>query len=104
LKPFTPNYVPVFSELPHIADLENVNVQPMEILDRRLVKKGSSAVTQVLVRWSGIPKESATWEDFNVVRTRFPDSLAWGQASVQGGGGGNVTAPGKSATTTTCMV
>jgi hypothetical protein len=102
LKPFTPNYVPVFLELPHIADLENVNVQPMEILDRRLVKKGSSAVTQVLVRWSGIPKEAATWEDFNVVRTRFPDSLAWGQASVQGGE--NVTAPGKSATTTTCMV
>jgi hypothetical protein len=41
LKPFTPNYVPVFSELPHIhiADLENVNVQPMEILDKCLVKK-----------------------------------------------------------------
>jgi hypothetical protein len=85
LKPFTPNYVPVFSELPHIANLENVIVQPMEILDKCLVKKGSSIVTQVLVRWCGIPKEFATWEDFNVVSTRFPNFIAWGQASVQGG-------------------
>lgn len=85
LKPFTPNYVPVFSELPKVNDLNKQGVVPFEVLDRRLVKKGNPAVTQVLVRWSNIPPESATWEDFEVVRHRFPESVAWGQATSEGG-------------------
>jgi hypothetical protein len=60
-------------------------VVPLEILDRRLVKKGNKAVSQVLIRWSNIPHESATWEDYYVLRQKFPDARAWGQAgSVEG--------------------
>jgi hypothetical protein len=60
-------------------------VVPLEILDRRLVKKGNKAVPQVLIRWSNIPQESATWEDYYVLRQKFPDAGAWGQVdSVEG--------------------
>ena len=39
LKPFTPDYSPVFSELPRTPDLTVSPLQPVAILDRRMVKK-----------------------------------------------------------------
>jgi hypothetical protein len=60
LKPFTPSYTPVYSELPSFTDLAQERVLPVEILDRRLVKKGNQTVTQVRVRWSNVPVTSAT--------------------------------------------
>jgi len=67
LKPFTPNYSPVYSELPQLVDLSVHDLHPERVLDRRLVKKGNQAVPQVLVKWSRLPEASATWEDFYVV-------------------------------------
>jgi hypothetical protein len=87
LKPFTPDYSPVFKELPKVAELDTGQPEPDEILERRLVKKGNSAIPQVLVRWSNVPVEASTWEDFHVLKQRFPFSLAWGQASTSGGDG-----------------
>lgn len=45
-----PSHVPVFSELPSTVQLDVASLEPSEILDRRLVKKGNAALTQVLVR------------------------------------------------------
>jgi hypothetical protein len=85
LKAFTPNNVPVFSTFPRYEDLSKQDVVPLKILDRRLVKKGNKAVPQVLIRWSNIPQESDTWEDYYVLRQKFPDAGAWGQVdSVEG--------------------
>jgi hypothetical protein len=64
-----------------------MGVAPLEVLDRRLVKKGNQSIPQVLIKWSNIPVESATWEDYYVVKTRFPDAVAWGQASSAARGG-----------------
>jgi hypothetical protein len=50
LKPFTPNYTPVFTELPKTPDLTKGDVVPMEILDRRLRKKGNDPVAQLLIQ------------------------------------------------------
>jgi hypothetical protein len=50
------------------------------------VKKGNSVVPQVLVKWTNLPETSATWEDWHVVKTRFPDAIAWGQSIAQAGG------------------
>lgn len=93
LKPFTPNYTPVYSELPTITDLSTVQLYPEAILNRRLVKKGNRAIPQVLVKWSKLPEHAATWEDLYVVKTRFPQALAWGQASSEARGDVSTTTP-----------
>ena len=59
---------------------------PGFVLNRRLVKKGDSAITQVLVKWSGLSSEMATWEDYYVLKERFPAAPAWGHAGTQRGG------------------
>ena len=50
------------------------------------MRKGNQAVPQVLIRWSGVPVESATWEDYYVLKNRFPDAIARGQADSEARG------------------
>lgn len=69
----------------------------MAILDRRLVKKGSSATQQILVQWSTLTKDCTTWEDHSVLRNRFPEAVIWEPAASQGGA--NVTSSPSSALT-----
>jgi hypothetical protein len=59
---------------------------PEHVLDRRLTKRGNASITQVLIKWSTLGEELATWEDYYVLRRRFPLAPAWGQAEFQGGG------------------
>lgn len=88
LKPITPSHALVFSALSKTVDLTTGAPQPEEILDRCLVKKGNSAMPQILVKWSTIPAESATWEDYYVLKKCFPSVNIWepvsslGEASV----------------------
>jgi hypothetical protein len=77
LKPFTPNYAPIFSTLPKYEDLGKKGVVSLEIMDRRLIKKGNEAVSQVLIRWSNLTLDLATWEDHYVIRQKFPDAISW---------------------------
>jgi hypothetical protein len=86
LKEFVPDHTPVFHDLPKVAELDQVEVEPEEILDRRLVKKGGAAVPQGLIKWKHIDPGAATWEDLTVFRARFPTFTAWGQASAPVGG------------------
>ena len=81
LKPFVVDYTPVFDTLPVTMDLEAATAVPDRIIDRRLVKKGNTTIPQVKVLWTGLPQSTATWEDYHVLRQRFPDAQAWGQAS-----------------------
>ena len=60
LKPFTPDYTPVYTQLPLLADLSATELEPESVLDRRLVKKGNRAIPQVLVKRANIPQASAT--------------------------------------------
>lgn len=50
----------------------------------RGISKGQRLVQQVLVTWSGLPDEVATWEDQEALRQRFPLAPAWGQAGFPG--------------------
>jgi len=49
LKPFVPNYTPVFASLPVTTDLEAAAAEPLSILERRLVQKGNTAIPQIKV-------------------------------------------------------
>ncbi|XP_073353606.1 uncharacterized protein [Aegilops tauschii subsp. strangulata] len=73
LKPFTPNYSPVFSELPKIPDLTALQFSPIAILECLLVKKGSAGVVHLRIQWSTLPTDATTWEDQDVLRLRYLD-------------------------------
>jgi hypothetical protein len=77
LKPFTANYTPVFGDLPAIPDLAATTPLPAAILQRCLVRKGNAAVPQVLIQWAHLPTEEATWEDYHVVKNKYPDAAIW---------------------------
>lgn len=66
----TPNTTSVLPQLNSEGELESV---PVEILDRRLGKVGSSAQVFVLVKWSNGTMEDATWELHNDLIKRFPE-------------------------------
>jgi hypothetical protein len=85
LKPFTPKYTPVFSDISQLVDLSGRDVHPVRLLDRRLVRRGHKPVVQVQVAWSELPDDATTCEDIDVLKTRFPEALDWGQ-SIHGGG------------------
>jgi hypothetical protein len=56
------------------------------VLQRRLHRHGVRAVPQVLIKWSGLNSDLATWKDADSIRQRFPAAPAWGHAGTQGGG------------------
>jgi len=87
LKPFSADYTPVYDSLPVITDLEAADTVPEAIIDRRLVKKGNTAIPQVKLTWVGVPTSATTWEDYNVVKQCFPNAPARGQARTQAAGG-----------------
>ena len=85
LKPFVPDHTPHYSDITKLVDLSAHPTSREKILDRRLVKRGNTAIPQVLIQWSGFSPVSATWEDLYVVQKKFSDAMAWGQAPSQGG-------------------
>ncbi|WMV14796.1 hypothetical protein MTR67_008181 [Solanum verrucosum] len=64
-----------FNQPPTINIADPQCMQPQEILERRMIKRGNKAVPQVLVQWSQLSKEDATWEDYNSMKLRFPDFI-----------------------------
>ena len=59
---------------------------PAEILQQRVIRRGSSSLVHVLVRWSNSSDELATWEDKETLKQLFPRAPAWGQAASKKGG------------------
>jgi hypothetical protein len=68
-----------------LVDLSQVQVYPVEIVERRMVRKGNKPVVQIRVAWSNLPTDATTWEDYEVLKRRFPDALDWGQSTFEGG-------------------
>uniref|UniRef100_A0A8R7TR31 Tf2-1-like SH3-like domain-containing protein n=1 Tax=Triticum urartu TaxID=4572 RepID=A0A8R7TR31_TRIUA len=77
LKPYTPNYAPVFTELPKPPDLSTVKMAPVKILDRRMGKRGNAALVQRQVRWNSSSPSATTWEDYDTLKLRFPTTVIW---------------------------
>ena len=75
----------MYDTLPVTTDLEATVAKPEAILEHQLVKKGNTAIPQVKVTWTSLLASATTWEDYHVIKKRFPDAPAWGQAAAQGG-------------------
>ena len=77
LKPCVPPLHKVHTELPS----PDTKLQfPVQVLQKRTIKRGAASVDQVHVRWSESPEELATWEDYEHLKQQFPGASAWGQA------------------------
>ncbi|KAA3465308.1 reverse transcriptase [Gossypium australe] len=50
---------------------------PTHVLDRRMVKKGNSAITEVLVEWENSFPKDATWESLEWIKSKFPQFDPW---------------------------
>lgn len=53
------------STLPPLDGYGQFVVEPLAILDRKLIKKNNVAFSQVLVQWSNTLASEATWEDWD---------------------------------------
>lgn len=73
LKKSPPSGQPTSPNAPPTGEEEQLHVKPIEILDRRSIRRGNKAVTQVLVRWSHLPEDRATWEDYWSLKEQFSD-------------------------------
>ncbi|XP_075076527.1 uncharacterized protein LOC142163167 [Nicotiana tabacum] len=73
LKKAVGNHEQPSKEPPICTDDGQVLTEPVAIVDRRIVKKGNKAATQVLVQWANLSKDEATWEDYTFLTSEFPD-------------------------------
>jgi hypothetical protein len=74
---------------------------PKKVLVIRVKKSGAAEVTQVLIKWSHMSQDLATWEDKVSLMQQFPSVHAWGQAGHQNQRGVSiVTLPGRRAAST----
>jgi hypothetical protein len=53
-----------------------MQIVPIAILDRKMMKKDNRAVTAGLIQWSNLFPEDATWEDLEELLKQFPESIA----------------------------
>lgn len=58
---------------PYCSDNGQIRVEPVAILEHRMVKKGNRAAAKVLVQWANLSPEEATWEDYNFLKSQFPE-------------------------------
>jgi hypothetical protein len=58
---------------------------PQAVLDRRMVKRGNQATTQVLLHWKGLAPSDATWEFADDIRCRFPEFSLEDKVVFEGG-------------------
>jgi hypothetical protein len=59
---------------------------PVKILQRRTVARGGQSSEQILVQWSHMPVELATWEFTQDLQQQFPHAAVWGQPADLAGG------------------
>ena len=60
-----------YNPLPNASQSVSL-VEPVAILERRMVKRGNQAVAQLLIPWTNSSLEEATWEFASEIRRRFP--------------------------------
>jgi hypothetical protein len=56
---------------------------PIRVLDYRFRQAKNKQVRQGLVVWSHSTEETASWDDLDTLRRKFPQAPAWGQAGFQ---------------------
>ena len=58
--------------LPETNEKGHWRVEPVAVLNRRMVKKRNAAAIQWLIHWWGTDPAEATWEDAEEIEKQFP--------------------------------
>lgn len=66
-------------ELPLVDPEGNVLIEPLAIVERRVVPRNNKPVVQWSVHWVNIPAEATTWEDAYFISNVFPNFHPWSQ-------------------------
>ena len=82
----------VVEDLPNFDEEGNMMLKPKEALRYRQRKKGKDGkgAWQVLVHWQGLPVEEATWEEYEEMKTNFPNLSLEDKGVLEGEGNGEV--------------
>ena len=64
------------SKLPVTNKEGRMQIVPIAILDRKMMKKDNRVVTAGLIQWSNLYPEDATWEDLEDLQQQFPECIA----------------------------
>ena len=76
---------PVLAVFARLPDSDNNMQVPEHVLMSRLHQRGTHSVKKLLIKWSDLDEELATWEDVDAIMQRFLGAPAWGHAGTQGG-------------------
>lgn len=63
----------VQTSLPGVNEEGEMEARPLKILERRMIKKGNVPAVKILVQWENGSEEEATWEDWNVIKNKYPE-------------------------------
>lgn len=60
------------SVLPTVNSHGQFLVEPVAILDYRLVRRGNALVVQLQIQWFNMFLDEATWDDYDRIKEQFP--------------------------------
>jgi Chromo (CHRromatin Organisation MOdifier) domain len=66
---------PVSPTLPLLNSNGQLQIYPEAILARRAIKRDNTAIPQLLIKWSNLSEDDASWEDYSVIRNVYPDVI-----------------------------
>ena len=72
--------------LPDLNEEGKLKVYPDYIMKRRVVKRGRNSIVEVLVKWVNLDESEATWEEWNILCSQFPDIDLEDKVLLKGGG------------------
>jgi hypothetical protein len=61
--------------LPIASSTGQLKIYPLQILDRRSIKRDNSAISQLLIRWVNLPPEDSSWEDYDIIALHYPQFI-----------------------------
>ncbi|XP_042972782.1 uncharacterized protein LOC122304588 [Carya illinoinensis] len=100
----------IVEELPKFDEEGMMFLQSKEALDYRVNTRGRKRrkMWQVLIQWGGVPREEATWEDYEDMVSKFPQFILEGKDVLEGRGNvrpSRKVTPGQASThSLTCLV
>jgi Chromo (CHRromatin Organisation MOdifier) domain len=52
-----------------------LQIYPEYVIARRAIKRGNVAVPQLLIKWTNLSEDDASWEDYSDLVHRFPEAV-----------------------------